>query len=310
MGNPPLIRGGDLFGDWSENFLTRTPPTVWDPGPPFGHIAISPGRIVLLGGAPGEGKTALSTQFILDATARNAGLRSLIANVEMSPERILERQLARISGVPLDRVIRRQFDALDLLRVKKGFEAIGSLVDRIAFVEAPFDLERIAGAADDFGAALIHIDYVQRIDLPGRHNGLREKMNVMVSKLREFAGAGVGILANAALTRSKDSAGRSTYDGKHLGMASFRESSELEYGCDDAFLLLRLPEDEPEGGGTTRRRVCLAHVKSRDGEPKSVELEFEGRFQRFTAAHAPAAPAPSAAASVKKAWKKGGPPDE
>lgn len=304
MDNSSFIQGGDLFKDWSQNFLTRPPPKVWVLPPPFDHIEIGPGRIALIGGAPGEGKTALSMQLIVEAMARNPELRALVANVEMSPERLLDRQLARIAGVPLNRVLRRQFDALDHLRIKKGFEAIGSLIDRIAFAEAPFDLERIAGMADDFGPDLIHLDYLQRIDVPGRHAGLREKMNEIVSKLRNFASAGVGILANAALTRSKDSAGRSTYDGKHLSMASFRESSELEYGCDDAFLLFRLADDEPDASNSTRR-VMLAHLKARDGEPKSVELQFDGRYQRFTAAHGKVAAAPSVAATVNKAWKKG-----
>ncbi len=304
MANPSFTHGGDLFKDWSDNFLTRPPPTTWDLGPPLNHIAIGPGRVVVVGGAPGEGKTTFSMQAIFEATARNPDVRSLVVNVEMSPERLLDRQLARLSGVPLNKILRRQFDALDLLRVRKGFAAIGSLVERIAFMEAPFDLDRIAGAADDFGADLLHLDYLQRIDVPGRHNGQREKMNVMISKFRDFTSAGVGILANAALTRSKDSAGRSTYDGKHLGMASFRESPEIEYGCDDAFLLFRLQDDEPDAGNTTRR-VILAHLKSRDGEPKSVELQFDGRYQRFTAVSGKVAAAPSVAASVNKAWTKG-----
>ena len=66
---------------------------------------------------------------------------------------------------------------------------------------------------------------------------MREKINALMSIVRQLADAGIGLLAAAALTRSRDSKGRSSYDGRHLSLASFRESSELEYGCDDAFLL-------------------------------------------------------------------------
>jgi hypothetical protein len=46
-----------------------------------------------------------------------------------------------------------------------------------------------------------------------------------------------GLVAAAAIGRTKDSKGRSSYDGDGLNLASFRESSELEFGADDAFLL-------------------------------------------------------------------------
>ena len=61
-----------------------------------------------------------------------------------------------------------------------------------------------------------------------------------MGSLRQFADAGVAIIVVAALARSKDAKGRSSYnDG--LSLASFRETSELEYGADDAFVLA--PDD-------------------------------------------------------------------
>ena len=58
--------------------------------------------------------------------------------------------------------------------------------------------------------------------------------------VRQFADAGVAVLVVAALARGRDSKGRSSYS-EGLGLASFRETSELEYGADDAFILL--PDD-------------------------------------------------------------------
>jgi replicative DNA helicase len=81
----------------------------------------------------------------------------------------------------------------------------------------------------------------------------------------------------AALTRSKDNKGRSSYAGKHLSLASFRESGELEYGADDAFLLY--PTDPAVSLDDPERPTTLAHVKSRDGETQTVELMFHRRTQ-------------------------------
>src|SRR5208283_2731807 len=68
-----------------------------------------------------------------------------------------------------------------------------------------------------------------------------------------------------------------TTDG--LSLASFRETSELEYGADDAFILA------PDGGeGGSSSRVILKHLKSRHGEARDIALSFDRKHQRFTPA--------------------------
>ncbi len=94
--------------------------------------------------------------------------------------------------------------------------------------------------------------------------------------LRQFADAGCAVLCVSAVARSKDKRGRSTYDGDALSLASFRESSELEYGADTAYVLV----PDRHNGEHVRLR-CLKH---RHGEPLDIELRFERRLQRFTAA--------------------------
>jgi replicative DNA helicase len=302
MSSATYIAGKDLFQTWYQQVLTGPPPKTWALGAPFGHVDIGPGRIVLLGGPPGAGKTALIMQWVFSAVLLDADLKIAVANVEMSPARLLDRQLARFSGVPLNRILRRQYEPTDAYKLTKGFGKIHGLVDRIAFVQGPYDLARVADVADEFEADLLVLDYLQRFEVGGRHNGLREKMNAMMSMLRQFASADVGVLAAAALTRSKDSAGRSSYDGRHLGMASFRESSELEYGCDDAFLLFPFGDDEDTEDDGSVRRMMLAHVKSRDGELTSTSLQFHRRIQEFKALD-DGTPAPSVAAGVNSVWK-------
>ena len=237
MPDPTFVSGADLFDTWNKSIFDPTPPPTWKIGAAFDHVEIAPGRVVLIGGAPGAGKTALIMQWSFDALSLNPELRVVVANVEMSPSRLLDRQLARLSGVPLTTIRRRQVVPDDVDKIRKAMTRISQVVPRLAFVKAPYTLDRIADAADDHGADLIVLDYAQRIEPPGRFNGMREKINALMSIMRQLADAGIGILAAAALTRSRDSKGRSSYDGKHLSLASFRESSELEYGCDDAFLL-------------------------------------------------------------------------
>lgn len=77
----------------------------------------------------------------------------------------------------------------------------------------------------------------------------------------------------AAVGRTKDKAGRSSYSGDGLNLASFRESSELEFGADDAFMLVADDKDS--------NRVTLRHLKARHSEPLDVLLHFDRRCQRF-----------------------------
>ncbi|MFM9964254.1 MAG: hypothetical protein ACKV2Q_23880, partial [Planctomycetaceae bacterium] len=66
--------------------------------------------------------------------------------------------------------------------------------------------------------------------------------------------------------------GRSSYSGEGLSLASFRESSELEFGADDAFILTPVADSE----------VILRHLKSRNGECLDLRLTFDKPLQRFT----------------------------
>ena len=96
---------------------------------------------------------------MFDALSLNPTLRVVIANVEMSPSRLLDRQLARLSGVPLTTIRRRQVVPDDVEKIRKAMARISQVVARLAFVKAPYTLDRIADAADDHGAELIVLDY-------------------------------------------------------------------------------------------------------------------------------------------------------
>ena len=139
----------------------------------------------------------------------------------------------------------------------------------------PFDLENVAQTADAFEANLLLLDYIQRIPPPGEHGDKRGSVNATMDYLRQFADAGTAIMVISAIGRTKDSKGRSSYAGEGLNLASFRESSELEFGCDDAFILTA---EDAEGSD----RVTLRHLKSRHGETKDMEFSFDRKLQRFT----------------------------
>jgi replicative DNA helicase len=93
-----------------------------------------------------------------------------------------------------------------------------------------------------------------------------------------------------------------------LGLASFRESSELEFGSDDAFILVPDLEDSDT--------VTLKHLKARHTEAKDLVLTFDRPRQRFAPLESKAkAPCPEQAGKVRSTlaalWNRTAPaPDD
>jgi replicative DNA helicase len=264
----------DVMADWRDDVLSGTPPALYPIGAgDLARVEIGPGLVALIGGAPGAGKTAFVMQAVVDALRLSPDLRAVVCNVEMSPGILLDRQLARLSGVDLSEIRHRRLGPEHADRIDQALSTLEPLAERLAFVAPPFDLANVAATADAFGAGLLLLDYIQRIPPPGDHADNRGSVNATMDYLRRFADAGVAVVVVSAVGRTRDGKGRSSYSGDGLNLASFRESSELEFGCDDAFILT--PDDD-QG-----EAVTLRHLKSRHGEAKDILLRFERRLQRF-----------------------------
>lgn len=289
----------DLMDGWREDVVSGTPPKFFPVGAgEFERVEIGPGLVVLLGGAPGSGKTALSMQWAFDALRISEDLRVLVCNVEMSPTVLLDRQLARLSGVDLKLIRYRRIEAKHAERIDKAIQTLEPLAERLAFVRPPYSMTNVAEAADAFEANLIVIDYIQRVRAHGDHADNRNSVNETMDFLRKFADVGLAVLVVSAVGRTKDSKGRQSYDGNSLNLASFRESSELEFGADSAYIITS------DRDGSTLR--CL---KDRHGETRDIDLEFDGAIQRFTAGKDSPVAKPASAklkAKVAKLWAGGG----
>ncbi|NOY42983.1 MAG: AAA family ATPase [Planctomycetes bacterium] len=262
----------DVFDTWRDDVLTGTPPEFYPVGTgELSRIEIGPKLVTLIGGAPGAGKTAFTMQCVVDALRLNDSLRALVCNIEMPASVLLDRQLARLSGIDARDIRYRKLAAAHADRIDQAMNTLEHIADRLCFVRPPFDLANVAASADAFDANLIVLDYIQRIPPPGQHNDRRGSVDATMNYLRQFADAGVAVVVVAAVSRQKDRSGRSTYDA--LSLASFRESSELEFGADDAYILS--PDGKKAG------IVHLRHLKARHTEPHDIELQFHGARQSF-----------------------------
>src|SRR4051794_33147210 len=80
---PNLTTGSALVGTWLADVETGTPAVRFDLASPFASLDVRPGRLILLGGPPGAGKTAALLQLGIDLLRRNEPGRLMVANVEM-----------------------------------------------------------------------------------------------------------------------------------------------------------------------------------------------------------------------------------
>jgi replicative DNA helicase len=306
MSDARFVCAADALATWRDDVLSGKPPVLYPCGAgDLARVEIGPGLVMLLGGAPGAGKTAFAMQLLFDALRLTPDLRALVANCEMPPAVLLDRQLARLSGIDATLIRHRRLDAAHADRIDQAMHTLEPLADRLAFLRPPFDLANVAATADAFGARLLVLDYIQRIPPPGEHGDKRGAVNATMDYLRQFADAGVAVIVVSAIGRTKDSKGRSSYAGDGLNLASFRESSELEFGADDAFILT--PDDD-QG-----EAVTLRHLKSRHGEARDIALTFDRRHQRFTPAGADQTTRPDAGkvrSALAALWARTAPADD
>jgi replicative DNA helicase len=268
------VCAADALAGWRDDVLSGKPPALFPLGTgDVARIECGPGAVLLLGGAPGAGKSAFTMQAVVDALRLTPHLRAVVCNVEMTPAALLDRQLARLSGIDLTLIRCRRLAGEHADRVDQALHTLEPLAERLAFVRPPFNLANVAATADAFEAQLLLLDYIQRIPPPGQHGDKRGAVNETMDYLRKFADADTAVIVVSAIGRTKDSKGRSSYAGDGLNLASFRESSELEFGADDAFLLVA---DDDQG-----EAVTLRHLKSRHGECRDIALAFHRKQQRF-----------------------------
>jgi len=182
---------------------------------------------------------------------------------------LVDRIFARLAGISLTAISDRELTPEQLLSVQLAYDSLGNVLPRLHFLSAPYSLENVAKTATEFKANVLILDYIQRFAVAGTGDK-REQLETSASVLRGFCDQGAALLVASAVARQK-SANGSSYSG--LNLASFRGSSELEYGTDAAYLF--------NGEIPT---VTLNCQKNRFGEVADIVTRFNPKTQSFTCA--------------------------
>ncbi len=200
-----FVSAADALAGWRDDVLTGKPPVLFPIGAgELARVEIGPGLVTLFGGAPSAGKTAFTMQAVIDGLRLTSALRAVVCNVEMPPAVLLDRQLARLSGIDLATIRHRRLGTDHADRIDQALNTLEPLAERLAFVRPPFDLANVAATADAFGAEVLLLDYIQRIPPPGDHADKRGAVNATMDYLRQFADAGTAVIVVSAIGRTRD----------------------------------------------------------------------------------------------------------
>jgi replicative DNA helicase len=221
------------------------------------------------------------------ALLMNPKLRAVYACVEMDERILMERTLARLSGVFLGKILKRDRDSFFKDRIEAARPQLESLADRLMFVRRPFTMVDVRAACEEFQPDLVVLDYLQRIPADERLLETRQQVTQTMTQVRLLADQGPAVLLIAALSRQASGQSQSramAKDDNVNDLGAFRDSSDIEYSIDDGYVLTK---DRNNVVGSideeyTPKKLVLRHVKSRNSLTMHIPLLFDGRLQEFT----------------------------
>lgn len=284
-----LVSVGRRLNTWTAPELLESFMRSQDPdAPPPQYIAtglrflddgsyIEPGDVVMIGGYPSDGKTALSLMLAwYMAQTHRVGYFSL----ETSREKLRDRLMAHAAQLDFSDIKRRSLSEDNWKDVAAQTNAFAKR--QITLVEAAgmsaADIESYSRAA---GFQVIFLDYVQLI-WPESGNIRSEQMAGVSRALHTFAQkSGVLVVELAQLTRPErgiDKNGREKW--REPNMHDLKESGQFEQDADVILLLFR-----PNPNDTTLQQDVhrlLKIGKNKEGRWGTWPLYFDGARQTFS----------------------------
>lgn len=252
--------------DASEYYLDKiqNPPADTDGVPtPFRFLApMQPGRLHILGGYMGDGKTVLSIQFL--QAACKAGKRVAFISIEMSWHDLVDRIIS-CHGVPYNEVQTARFS--DPVNERIAREAAAAIAGwQFHILDDPtITPQGIRLRARQQPYDLLIIDHLHRFQYSERMQ-IEAHVKAVTNIARELE---IPVLLLAQFKRN-DAFTRPT-------MASFRESAMIEAEASEAWLIYRRRDERLERTDEAE----LISGKNRFGKEISMPLTFEGHNVRF-----------------------------
>lgn len=237
-------------------------------------------ELIIIAARPGCGKTAFALQTRRHSAKR--GKRMALFSLEMSANKILQRDLAAESGIPFAKIQRNHLqehewalltDAATRL-AKLPMSIDDSFNQTVQVMHSKCIQEKFRHGLDG-----VVVDYLQLTgaNRSGNKNQIREQVIAEISRgLKGLAkDLKVPVIALSQMSRDVEKGGR-----KEPQLSDLRESGAIEQDADGVIFLT--PDDDQDGDIGQPKVIRAKIAKQRDGAKGTFPLIFDGNYMRFT----------------------------
>ncbi|MEZ5510756.1 MAG: replicative DNA helicase [Gammaproteobacteria bacterium] len=235
------------------------------------------GALVIVAARPAMGKTTFSMNVVENAMIRT-GKPVLVFSMEMPAEQLVMRMLASLGRIDMSRVTTGKLEEDDWPRFSA---AVSLLAEQKLFIDdsaglSPTEVRARARrvARDQGELALIMVDYLQLMQVPGAENRVNEISEISRSLKGLAKEMNCPVVALSQLNR-----GLEQRPNKRPVMSDLRESGAIEQDADIIMFIYRdeVYNEDSEDKGTAE----IIIGKQRNGPIGTVRLAFLGRYTRF-----------------------------
>ncbi len=256
--------------------------------------------LVIIGGRPSMGKTALATNIAFHAAKniQDKGIKSSVAffSLEMSSEQLSTRILSEQSRIKSNDIRRgkiseEQFDKF--IETSKNISELPLYIDETPAISIAAISNRARRIKRLFGCELVVVDYIQLMRSTNiRNEGRVQEISEITQGLKALAKElNVPVLAVSQLSRAVEQR-----DDKKPQLSDLRESGSIEQDADVVMFVYReayyLERKEPrpatvehvEWQAKMNEISILADImigKQRHGPTGNIKVEFEAMFTKF-----------------------------
>jgi len=268
--------------------------------------------LIIIAGRPGMGKTTLAMNIAFNAANAIYNKRAndkyqgavIFFSLEMSNEQLAARVLSSQSKIPASRIRDGHLTDEDFMTMSQYSDALSKLplvIDDSADVSVPMIKTRARRIARKFGGvALIVIDYLQLMKLPGgksNENRVQELSEITRSLKILAKDLDVPVITLSQLSRSVEQR-----DDKRPVLSDLRDSGSIEQDADIVMFTFReeyyldghAPSNKLSSNASensmqhyhnrleqSRNKADVIIAKNRHGKPETVHLSFFGEYFLF-----------------------------
>jgi replicative DNA helicase len=234
----------------------------------------SKGDFIVVAATPSTGKTELALNIASHASITE-DKNVFIYSLEMDKESLVERILLEQSKVDSFNLMRGLITDSDLIKIKEGGKRIkdSGLIFEDNLSANLWDLIASIKKADNrYGLDMVIIDYLQLIDVPGKHD-VQELTEITRVLKRESVRLKIPFLVLSQLSRTH------LTEGREPDLRDLRGSGTIEQDA-DIVMFLYATNKEKKNTAFTKTKLILG--KQRKGPIGEIYLENNKAIQTFT----------------------------